>query len=81
MSISPIIFLVIYGVFFLFFLGLAVANFTNVIRFGFMKGLVIAVTLLFVISLVGTVLGTLTLLQDVDWHQPIEINPPDISLP
>jgi hypothetical protein len=81
MTVPPLILLIAYGIFFLVFIGLAFANFYNVIRFGFMKGLIITVTFVFVVSFVGVVLGTLVLLQDVDWHQPIEINPPSISLP
>ena len=80
MSISPVIFIIIYCLAFLLFLFFAIANFYNVIRFSFMKGAPIIVSLIFLILTVGIVLGTLSSLGEVDWDQPLYINLPAISI-
>jgi hypothetical protein len=81
MTISPLIFLIVYIVLFAFFVLLSFANFYNVIRFSFLKGPVVVVSLIFLILIVGLVLGTLGSLNDIDWHQPITITLPTFSLP
>ncbi len=80
MSISPVIFIIIYCLAFLLFLFLVIANFYNVIRFSFMKGAPIVVSLIFLILIVVIVLGTLSSLREVDWDQSFYINLPVISI-
>ena len=81
MSIPTIIFLVIYGLFFLFFLILAIANFYNIIRFSFLKGPVVALSIIFLILIIGIVLGTMISLRDFDWNSSVNVNVPSVTLP
>ena len=76
MTFSPLIFLALYAVLLVIFLFLAIANFYNVIRFSFLKGPVIVATIVFVVLMVGIVLGTLRLAHYTDWREPITLTLP-----
>lgn len=76
MSISPFIFLILYALGALVFLLLGVVNIYHVIRFSHLRAPSIIISLFFLIATTGIILGTLDLLQNVAWDQPLEISVP-----
>ncbi len=79
MSISPVIFLIIYAICVFVFLGLAIVNMYHILRFGLLRAPSIIITFLFVVLFVGVVVATFLLLREIDWQQPLQISLPFLN--
>ncbi|MFZ6035528.1 MAG: hypothetical protein ACOYUK_00045 [Patescibacteria group bacterium] len=73
MTISPMLFLIIYMVAVAVFGCVGLLNIYHVIRFSQLRTTSIVVSFIFLILTVGIILQTLSLVAHVDWHDPIEI--------
>ena len=76
MSLSPVIFLVIYAILVGIFLILSILNFYHIIRFGFFRTPSLVVTFIYLALVAAIIIVTFVALNHINWHQPIEINLP-----
>ena len=79
MSLSPLIFLIIYVVLVAIFLFLSILNFYHVVRFGFLDAASVTITLIYLALVAVIILLTFKAISQIDWQQPIQINLPFIS--
>ena len=76
MSISPFYILIVYVIAVAVFVFLGILNIYHVIRFSYLRATSIVMSLLFLIGIVSIVLGTLVLLKDISWNEPIHLSIP-----